>query len=74
MGETVKFYPAYWGGRKLAYPDVPPEGPKFAGSLVAGNLAFVPGCQGQNDETMKVETRVFEEQMAIALDKVRKCM
>jgi 2-iminobutanoate/2-iminopropanoate deaminase len=74
MGEEVKFYPAYWGGKKLAYPYVPAESPKFANSVVAGNLIFVSGCQGQNDETVKVETDVFEEQMIIALDKVRHCM
>lgn len=74
MGESVKFYPAYWGGKKLAYPNVPPESPKFANSVVAGNLIFVSGCQGQNDETVQVETDVFEEQMWIALEKVRRCM
>ncbi len=74
MGETVKFYPAYWGGKKLAYPNFPPESPKFANSVVAGNLIFISGCQGQNDELIKLETNVFEEQMWIALDKVRACM
>lgn len=74
MTEEVKFYPAYWGGKKLAYPNVPPESPKFANSVVAGNLIFISGCQGQNDETVKLETDVFEEQMIIALDKVRRCM
>jgi 2-iminobutanoate/2-iminopropanoate deaminase len=74
MSESVKFYPAYWGGRKLAYPNFPPESPKFANSVVAGNLIFVSGCQGQNDDLIKVETDVFEEQMWIALEKVRKCM
>jgi 2-iminobutanoate/2-iminopropanoate deaminase len=74
MSEKVKFYPAYWGGKKLAHPNVAPEGPKFAASVVAGNLIFVSGCQGQNDETVQVETDVFEEQMIVALDKVRACM
>ena len=74
MADEVKFYPAYWGGKKLAYPNVAPEAPKFANSVVAGNLIFVSGCQGQNDETVKVETDVFEEQMIVALDKVRHCM
>ncbi|MBN1628874.1 MAG: RidA family protein [Thermoleophilia bacterium] len=74
MSDTVKYYPAYWAGKKLAYPNVVPEAPKFANSVVAGNLIFVSGCQGQNDETVRVETDVFEEQMVIALDKVRKCM
>lgn len=74
MSENVKFYPAYWGGKKLAYPNVPAESPKFANAVVAGNLIFVSGCQGQNDETVTVDTDVFEEQMIIALDKVRKVM
>ena len=74
MSETVKYYPAYWAGKKLAYPNVAPEAPKFANSVVAGNLIFVSGCQGQNDETVSVETDLFEEQMWIALEKVRHCM
>lgn len=74
MAEEVKFYPAYWAGKKLCYPNVPPESPKFANSVVAGNLIFVSGCQGQNDDIVKVETDVFEEQMIIALDKVRHCL
>jgi len=74
MSEKVKYYPAYWGGTKLSYPNVPAESPKFANSVVAGNLIFVSGCQGQNDETVQVETDVFEEQMIVALDKVRRVM
>ena len=74
MSENVKYYPAIWGGKKLAYPNVPAESPKFANSVVVGNLIFVSGCQGQNDETVSVDTDVFEEQMIVALDKVRRCM
>lgn len=74
MSDPVTYYPAYWGGKKLAYPNVPAESPKFANSVVVGNLIFVSGCQGQNDETVRVETDVFEEQMIVALDKVRRCM
>ena len=73
MSETVKFYPAYWQGKKLAYPNVPAESPKFATSVVAGNLIFVSGCQGQNDETMEIPDD-FEEQMHNALSKLRKAM
>jgi len=73
MGE-VKFYPEYWAGKKLAYPNVPPEFPKFSRSVVVGNLIFVSGCEGQNDEIGKVETNIFSEQMVIALDKIRKAM
>lgn len=74
MDQKVKYYPEYWAGKKLAYPYVPPESPKFARSIVVGNLVFISGCQGQNDEILKIETNVFEEQMIIALDKVRKAM
>jgi len=70
----VTHYPEYWGGKKLAYPHVAPEAPKFSRSVVVGNLIFVSGCQGQNDETLRTETNVFEEQMVIALDKVRMAM
>jgi 2-iminobutanoate/2-iminopropanoate deaminase len=74
MSENVKYYPAIWAGKKLAYPNVPAESPKFANSVVVGNLIFVSGCQGQNDEIVRVETDVFEEQMIVALDKVRRVM
>ena len=74
MGEKVIYYPEYWGGKKLAYPHVAPEMAKFSRSVVAGNLIFISGCQGANDNTMEVETHVFEEQMVIALDKVRRAM
>lgn len=73
MDESVKYYPAYWKGKKLSYPNVPAEAPKFANSVVAGNLIFVSGCQGQNDETLEVG-ETFEEQMVTALDKVRRVM
>jgi 2-iminobutanoate/2-iminopropanoate deaminase len=73
MAESVKFYPAYWGGKKLSYPNVPAESPKFANSVVAGNLIFVSGCQGQDDDTMEISD-VFEEQMNLALEKVRRVM
>jgi 2-iminobutanoate/2-iminopropanoate deaminase len=74
LSESVKYFPAVWGGKRLNYPNVPAESPKFANSVVVGNLIFVSGCQGQNDDTVRVETDVFEEQMIVALDKVRRCM
>jgi 2-iminobutanoate/2-iminopropanoate deaminase len=74
VDQKVKYYPEYWAGKKLAYPYVPAESPKFARSIVVGNLVFISGCQGQNDETLKVETSVVEEQMIIVLDKIRKAM
>jgi 2-iminobutanoate/2-iminopropanoate deaminase len=74
MDQKVKYYPEYWAGEKLAFPHVSAESPKFARSVVVGNLVFLSGCQGQNDQTLRTETGVFEEQMIIALDKVRKAM
>ncbi len=74
MDQKVINYPEYWGGKKLVYPNVPPEAGKFSRSVVVGNLIFVSGCQGANDETMKVETNVFEEQMVNALNKVKRAM
>lgn len=70
-GQEATFYPDYWGGKKLAYPHVALEAPKFAKCVVVGNLVFVSGCEGANSETVTIETNVFEEQMLIALDKVR---
>jgi len=69
----VKNYPAYWAGKKLAYPYVPPEHPKFAESVVVGNLIFISGCEGQNNETLEIPS-TFEQQMTNALDKMRKAM
>jgi len=73
MKDVVKYYPEYWAGKKLAYPHVPPEHPKFSRSVVVGNLVFISGCQGQNDETLEIPT-TFKEQMINALDKIRKAM
>ncbi|NHV97681.1 MAG: RidA family protein [Thaumarchaeota archaeon] len=73
MEDIVKYYPEYWAGKKLAYPHVPPEHPKFSRSVVVGNLVFISGCQGQNDETLEIPT-TFKEQMINALDKIRKAM
>ncbi len=74
MMEKVINYPEYWAGKKLSYPNVPAEQGKFSRSVVVGNLIFISGCQGANDQTARVETNVFEEQMKIALDKIRRAM
>lgn len=74
MGHKIIHYPEYWGGKKLAYPHVSAEMPKFSRSIVVDNLIFVSGCQGANDEIMEVETNVFEEQMVIALDKIKRAL
>jgi 2-iminobutanoate/2-iminopropanoate deaminase len=74
MGQKVIYYPEYWAGKKLSYPHVPDEAGKFSRSVVVGNLIFISGCQGANDETARVETLKFEEQMVIALGKVRRAL
>jgi len=74
MSHKVIHYPEYWAGKKLSYPNVPAEAGKFSRSVVVGNLIFISGCQGANDEAARVETMVFEEQMEIALGKIRRAL
>ena len=74
MSHKVIQYPEYWAGKKLSYPNVPAEAGKFSRSVVVGNLIFISGCQGANDETARVETMVFEEQMELALGKIRRAL
>jgi 2-iminobutanoate/2-iminopropanoate deaminase len=74
MDRKVIHYPEYWAGKKLSYPNVSAETGKFSRSVVVGNLIFISGCQGANDKTARVETMVFEEQMEIALGKIRRAL
>ena len=74
MNRGVKYYPEYWDGKKLAYPHVPKESPKFARSIVVGNLIFVSGCTGQDTITGKPTSEKFEDQMIMALTKVKMAM
>ncbi len=70
-GWNVTYYPEHWGGKRLAYPHVPKEHPKFARTEVVGNLIIVSGCEALNHDTVKVETNDFKEQARICLDKIR---
>ena len=74
MNWDVKYYPEYWDGKKLAYPHVPKESPKFARSMVVGNLIFVSGSTGQDTITGKPTAETFEDQMKTALTKVKMAM
>ena len=74
MNWEVKYYPEYWEGKKLAYPHVPKEHPKFARSIVVGNLIFVSGCTGQDTIDGKPTSQKFEDQMNMALYKVKLAM
>ena len=71
---AVKYYPEFWGGRELAYPHVPKEHAKFARSQSVGNLLIVSGCQALDHDTVKVETRDFDAQARIVLEKVKVAM
>lgn len=74
MNWEVKYFPEYWVGKKLTYPNVPKESPKFARSMVVGNLIFVSGCTGQDTLNGKPTADRFEDQMTMVLDKVRMAM
>lgn len=74
MNWEVKYYPEYWAGKRLAYPHVPKESPKFARSIVVGNLIFVSGCTGQDTIGGRPTADNFEDQMIMAMDKVKMAM
>jgi enamine deaminase RidA (YjgF/YER057c/UK114 family) len=67
---NVQHHAEFWGGKKLAYPHVPKEHPKFARTQVVGNLVFVSGCEALDHESLKVETDDFREQARICLEKI----
>ncbi len=71
MDWEVKYYPAYWQGKRLAYPEVAKEHAKFAQSIVIGNLVFVSGCGGQDTVTGKPAPEKVGDQVIVALDKAR---
>ena len=70
-GWPVTYYPEFWAGKELAYPQVPKEHAKFARSQSIGNLLVISGCQGLDHETVRVETGDFAEQSRIVLEKIR---
>ena len=53
---------------------MPKESPKFARSMLVGNLIFVSGCTGQDTITGKPTAGNFEDQMIMALDKIKMAM
>jgi len=67
----VNYYPEFWNGKKLAYPNVPKGYAKFARSEVVGNMVILSGCQAIDHGTEKMEIDVFEEQTQIVLDKIK---
>ncbi|MBL6958635.1 MAG: hypothetical protein ISR52_06625 [Rhodospirillales bacterium] len=66
MNWDVTYYPEYWNGKKLAYPEVPREHAKFAQSITVGNLVFASGCTGVGAPADDIAAQV-----TAALDKTR---
>ena len=73
-GWEMKKYPMYYGGVKQVYPHIKPGKPFLSESVAVGNLLFISAMAGENPDADRIETNVFEEQMHIALDKVRRAM
>ncbi len=71
MDWETKKYPAYYGGVKQVYPNVAPGMPIFSRSAVVGNLIFLAGSAGRTLETGDVPSDKLEEQMVVALDKIK---
>ena len=75
MDRETKLYPAYYGGVKLAHPHIPaPGAPAFSRSAVMGNLVFCSGAAGLTLDTFKVASDRLEDQMEVALDKIKMYM
>jgi 2-iminobutanoate/2-iminopropanoate deaminase len=74
MDWDITYNPAYWEGKRLAYPEVPKEHPKFAQSIAIGNLLFVSGCGGQDTLSGKPAPDNAGDQVTVALDKARKAL
>lgn len=74
MNWDLHYHPMHWAGKKLVYPDVPKEHPKFAQSIVVGNLVFVSGCVGQDVKTMAPTPEAVEDQVWLALENTRLAM
>ena len=74
MDWDVKHYPEYWGGKKLAFPEVPRGHPKFARCMTVGNLIFASGCVGQDTESGDPAPAGVADQVNLALDHARQAM
>ena len=70
-GWEMKKYPMFYGGVKQVYPNIEPGMPFLSESVAVGNLIFLSAMAGEDPDTGEIETDVFEEQMRIALDKIR---
>ncbi len=74
MNWEMKKYPMYYGNVKQTYPNIAPGEVMCSESAVVGNLIFLSGMAGQTLETGKIQSDSLEEQMIVALDKIRIAM
>ena len=74
MDWGLTYNPAHWEGKRLAYPEVPKEHPKFAQSIAIGNLLFVSGCGGQDTLSGAPAPDNAGDQVTVALEKSRKAL
>lgn len=72
-GWEVKNYPMYYGMRGFPR-HLGDTRMYYASSVAVGNLLFLSGKTGESPYTGRVETDVIEEQMVLALDKLRMAM
>ena len=70
-GWEMRKYPDYYGGVKQAYPHTAPGEAVFSRTAVVGNLIFCTGANARSITSGNVETNDFEEQMSIALEKIK---
>ena len=71
MDWSVKHHPAFWGTKKLSYPNVPKEHAKFSESVIIGNLVIVSGCIGKKNNTDNPIPNSIAEQAFFALENAR---
>ena len=71
MDWALKRYPMYYGGVKQVYPNIEPGAPIFSRSVTVGNLIILSGSAGRTLETGDVPSDNFEEQMLVALGKIK---
>lgn len=73
-GWEVEYFPMKYGGIKQVYPNLPPGSGMFSKFVTVGNLVFCSGSAGRTLETGDVPSNKLEDQMNVALDKVRLAM
>ncbi len=73
-GWEMKKNPMYIGSIQQTYPNIDSGCPFLSESVTVGNLLFISGMDGKDPQTGIIKTNIFEEQMHMALDKVRTAM